>query len=260
MKNQYKRREYDLILSAGRTGTTYLAQLLEALYEEAAVLQEPIPSRSIYMLLNAADYGWPTRRMAFELYQLSRRLWSSQTRASKIIEINPFISGLAPQLVPSQSGKKVLHIVRHPYSWISSMMVFKGYSWRAFVTPFLPFVYGKPTMHQSSWRALSTPEKFAWRWIDVNQNIMATADAGFLYKRVKYEDLFGNPESRYIAITEILKYFGLNTNGISEYLLQQSKKVNSAPADTLNKWDDWDKSILNKVEKIVAPLVERLDY
>ena len=198
---------YHLLLSSGRTGTTFLTDAINFFCPEVRVLQEPIPSRTIYMLANAADHGFPTRKAARVLHWLSQQVWQ-RSPGENTIEVNPFVSPIAHLLKPTRNITKVLMMVRHPDFWIESMLAFRGYAWRAKVTPYLPFVYSRPVEARLIWRDLSEEEKFAWRWVEINRNILECAQNGFDMLIIRYEDLFGAQGVDFSVLRSILDFYG----------------------------------------------------
>jgi len=165
-----------------------------------------MPSRTIHMIANAADHGFPTRKMARALHWFSQKIWQSLP-GENTIEVNPFVSPIAHLIKPTRNITKVLMMIRHPYFWIDSMLAFKGYAWRAKVTPYLPFVYSRPYEARRQWKGLSEEEKFAWRWVEVNRNILQCARNGFDMLIIRYEDLFSAEGVNFSILRNILDFF-----------------------------------------------------
>lgn len=184
-----------LIASTGRTGTTYLESIFSCV-DSVAVKQEPPPSRVLYVLSNLSAVEIPgidqvVTRGALCIYVNSRRRWMRKSRKSFYIEINPFLSNLLPDIVHSQVvPDAILHIVRHPVSWVKSMIQFGAYSWRRLLVPYLPYVYFRPPYGTPGWGKLSFAQRLAHEWNYRNKRIL-DAKAGIQnYSLLRYEDLF----------------------------------------------------------------------
>jgi hypothetical protein len=250
---------YNLLLSSGRTGTTFLTDVITIHHPHVKVLQEPIPSRTIYMMANANDYGLPLRKSAYFLYRISQFIWRLNANAD-YIEVNPFVSPIAQLLKPDKRMQKILMMVRHPYAWIESMLKFKGYSWRAKVTPLLPFVYSKPSINLGIWNKLDPIEKFAWRWVILNENIIKCRENGFEMMVIRYEDLYKSEGIDTAKLEKIYDFFGFDK--LTDIKLDTMKNCRKNSSEGMNRtiWQKKRADLLPAVESITCELRHQFGY
>lgn len=188
-------RKHLLIVSLGRTGTTYLQEML-ARAENIKVLQEHPPSRLLYVLSNLSameilGVNQSPNLLAAKLYRHSRRRWLLTYKNKIFIEINPFLTNILPDVMKSGVAPEgVLHIVRNPLDWITSMIRFGAYSWRRSLVSFLPFVYYRPPYGTQGWTRLSLPRRLAHEWNFRNTRVIESGTYRGRYERIRYEDLF----------------------------------------------------------------------
>lgn len=244
-----------LILSCGRTGTTYMTEALNQnpTQNPFLVAQEPRPSRSIYMLSNMAYLCPRAHDWARRIFYASR---AKLNREKPYIEINPFLTGIAADFSKEDITNGVVHIVRDPVTWVESVMAFGGYSWRSFITPYIPFAHEKPSIAGTGWYGLSLPEKMAWRWLDRNLRIKALAEKDVPYLLVRYEDIFKNKKPDPEILQRIFHHVGgVNVDFSALQLVQE--KVNASRSSKKVKLDE---SMRAKIYKITQTLAAEYGY
>jgi hypothetical protein len=211
------------------------------------------------MIANAADHGFPTRKAARALHWFSQQIWQ-RLPGENTIEVNPFVSPIAHLIKPAKDITKVLMMVRHPDFWIDSMLAFKGYAWRAKVTPYLPFVYSIPAEARSRWQELSEEEKFAWRWVEINRNILQCARNGFDMLIIRYEDLFNAEGVDFSVLRNILDFFNFKEEVPlgAEHTLCFRKNPSDRKSDTA--WHVKRPELRLAVNTITGPMRQELGY
>jgi len=249
------------ILSAGRTGTTFLASICPALTPNRQYLQEPPWSRSIFMLSNAASCGWVSPRWAERLFvhDRARRLTANGT-SSEIVEINPFLTPLAPRLPDLVHSARIVHMVRDPRSWVPSMANFKAWGWRRAIIDWVPFAQTVHPAARSYWRRLDTIRRYAWRWRLANEQIEACCDRCRHYVMVRYEDLFSNDRAtRSQALKSILITLRAEDQ-IDDSGIPWDTAANPSIQRELDAWESWSAEAKREVADIVAPQMHRYGY
>lgn len=220
--------DYSLILSAGRTGATYLVTVLTDAYPDIRVLGEKEPARSVLVLNNLADLELPlasvlAARVVPWLVHRSRQGFRKRWVDEHIVEINPFFSGLGHKL-EVVGANRIIHIVRHPVDWVHSAIGFGSYSWRRPIVPYLPLARERPPIGDRTWRNMSETERFAWRWRRRNSRIREFCngtDTPVLV--VKYEDLFQGNEANIDTLRHMLGHIGLDPGKLTPQLVPASK-------------------------------------
>lgn len=265
MKRLLQTQNY-FILSTGRTGTTFLHKLLTFWEPSLACFQEPRPSWifQIYSNLKAErKINGPFKDWIAGLFSSSRSRLLEGTAADRYLEISPFLYGLGEGLRKAAGAFKVVHIVRHPFTCIPSMLNFNPQGWRRFFMdlPVWSLHVGRALPDSAiRWKALSKIEKKAWQWRYINQKIESYQNIAQDYLRIPYEHLFSDsPEIREEAFRKLLSFLGLVTQRDYQ-AMPLSAKVNQSQTKAIPPWKDWDPLILRSVLAICAERMEAYGY
>lgn len=253
------------VLSTGRTGTTFLAEFLEKHFPALESVQEPPGSWAFQIYSNFFLQGSNSpafRRFVQRHYLRDRsRLWTG-ARAEKYVEINPFLYGCADVLGERAASWKVLHLVRHPFTFIPSILNFKPRSWRVW---FMHAPLWNPDIRKAS-GGCGTPagpsaiENRAWQWLLMNQKIRSYEGKCARYERVLYEDLFyGEEPARRAAWEKVADFLGLEKFEIPAKR-DIEKRVNGRQRNRVPGWDQWDARVLQSVIGICGDEMRRLGY
>lgn len=225
---------YVQILTAGRAGSTFLANFLQNNFPESLVIQEREPARLLRIVNNIAatapDGLAPgIRRLADTLYTRSRRRWiDGAADAAVVIEVNPFICEFGSRLAEVETSA-VVHVIRHPVQWVISSIGFGSYSWRRPIVPYLPFVRERPARNHSHWPAWSEAQRFAWRWVQRNRAIreyLSEADTPSIV--VRYEDLFAHGQVSKAVVERLASHVGLPAARLDTPIIND-RRINPTP-------------------------------
>lgn len=247
------------ILSAGRTGTTFLGKVLPPLLPDVAFLQEPPGSRRLFMVSNALSAAGPDGLPVRWYRRLCRQRLDALGPGRKLVEINPFLVPIAHHLPTVVAPLDAVHMVRHPFGWIESMATFKAYGWRRRLVEHIPFAL---TRHRAAdrWGDLSDLERWAWRWrlaVETNGAACAAARTTAL---VRYEDLF-SPD---IAVRQktLDTILGIVAPGqhVDAARIAWDNSVNPAPTRSEAGAASWPSDIRRRVADIVGPLARAHGY
>ena len=205
---------YAQILTAGRTGSTYLATFLAQNFPEVEVAQEREPSRALRILNNVGTLSGGTfSRLMLSFttrcYKQSRTRWLEKSSAPLLVEVNPFIGEMGAALSTVETAA-VIHVVRHPVAWVRSSIGFGSYGWRRPIVPYLPFVRERPSLGHSDWSKWSISQKFAWRWVRRNAAIRQHLECLEIPTIVlRYEDIFEGQQFSRDAAADMVRLFEL---------------------------------------------------
>jgi hypothetical protein len=247
------------ILSAGRTGTSFLAAVCPALVPGRAFLQEAPPARRIFMLSNAAAAGLVPADWAERLF-LRDRARRLARAAGEIVEINPFLVPLAPRLAELVRPLRIVHMVRDPRSWIHSMANFKAAGWRRPLIDWVPFAQTVHPAARPEWRRLDPIRRYAWRWRLANEQIEAAREGAAHYALVRYEDLFGGDwAARCAALRRVLGLWHAKDR-CDAAVIPWETAVNASRERELAAWERWPAAARRDAAAIVAPLMPRYGY
>ncbi len=161
--------------------------------------------------------GQSPNRLAFRIYSASRKRWLKHCQDKIYIEINPFLSNIMTDIVESDMAPEgILHIVRHPVTWVTSMIQFGAYSWRRPLVPYLPYVYYRPPYGTKGWNKLSFAQKLAHEWNYRNDQILAASVDSRNYARIRYEDLFQAKDLNEALLTKTIRDLGFVLNDLDD--------------------------------------------
>ncbi len=109
-------------------------------------------------------------------------------------------------------------------------------------------------MPQLEWKKLKEAEKWAWRWVAINQKILSLRQAGTPYFLLKYEDLTAPVQKREEILASLFRFLELKNEfphgaGLFE------KKYNASENRGLS-----DPGLKKIILEICAPLLPVLDY
>ncbi|MCK5066017.1 MAG: sulfotransferase [Bacteroidales bacterium] len=174
------------ILSTGRTGTQFFEDYINQTSDGAVCRHEPWPSRRFKFLSNLYLNQKVSHRLVGRFYQRSRRKLFRTLGNRTYIESSNFIFGCMPSLNEIYNDVRIIHIVRHPVSYVSSHLG-KGF-WRGhkrFFAKYVPYWLEILDVEDRS----DPIQLLAARWNYVNRQIGSYEDS-HPYLRIRFEDLF----------------------------------------------------------------------
>lgn len=259
------------VLSTGRTGTVFVANLLEQV-EGIDARHEPKPSRVLNAWTTAYLEGKVSDKfMAAALASKRRKL--ADVNKDIYVEMNNFVAGFAGAANDVFENAHIIHIVRDPREFITSLTnrgdddgirrLFNKY------VPYWAYLPKGVKKHD-----LTALNRAAYRWVAINQYL---SDWGKTHPKqyhfFKFEDLFSRSDAH--KIDPLLKAIGLTKSRLAglNYSPQSHYKkprfslldrpidsTNSSSRQEMAKWPDWSRSDKQKVEQICGPLMKKYGY
>ena len=211
------------ILSTGRTGTQFFEDYLN-LTSDAVCRHEPWPSRRFKFLSNLyLNQKVDSRRVA-SIYRQSRKKLFRSLKGRSYIESSNFIFGCMTPLKDIYGEVKIIHIIRHPVSYVSSHLgkgFWKGH--KRFFARYVPYWLEKLAVEDRS----DPIQLLAARWNYVNRQIGSYAD-DHPYLRIRFEELFSEDVSiASRSMNQIREFCGLTPLDLAQNKawLQKPKNV-----------------------------------
>lgn len=259
------------ILSTGRTGTVYLADLLNQL-DGILALHEPKPSRvlnawSTAVLENKASGEYLAAALADKRHKTLQN-----TKVKLYVESNNFIAGFADVLGQVFDNPTVIHIVRDARDFVTSQTN-RGddTGLRRLINRYVPYwAYVPKGEKRLSLDALS---RAAHRWTAVNTYLDEFGRRSKNYHFFKFEDVFNKSDKS--ELLRLLKAMGLSPKQISKLDFdakperhQPKFSLLDRPTDSANKsklermkpWRDWAKTDAKRLDAICGPLMKTYGY
>lgn len=246
------------VLSAGRTGTVWMAKTLSQQFPNVRFEHEPPPARRELMLGNLRN-EWGIGRNLIRKFFLSvrRKRWDRLEPSEGFVEINPMLCSITDLLLELDIPLKVVHVVRDPRSWCKSIMNFKASGFRKLVIDYTPLATPYPTPRPPDWRRMDMKKKSLWRWRYCNERILEIKPQCDSYALIRHEDLFSSDiESRRSCMQTLLQTFDLASNDEELSWLDVSQRENASPGkSTASQFPDEE-----DVQEICGELLEKFDY
>lgn len=223
------------ILSAGRTGTVWLAQTLGVKFDDVQFVHEPPPARTELMLGNMRN------RLGIGRNFLRKRFLSTREKrvarllpGNSYVEINPMLCPITDLLGELSMPLNVVHQVRDPRTWTTSILRFKAAGFRRHLIDYIPFATPYPCPRPPGWRKLGPVERTLWRWRYCNEQILKIKPKCDRFALVKYEDIFSDDQAiRHVAMVQILETLRVPPNidfssHVIENRINTSQRENSS--------------------------------
>lgn len=245
------------ILSAGRTGTVFLADYLRTIGASVHIVHEPWPARWEHVLGNFRNSTGVGSKVLGDVFRRARlRMLAGLGQGECIIEINPLLCPLLDIVWESVAPMQVVHVVRDPRSWATSIASFKASGWRRHFIDSTPFAKPFPTPRPAGWFRLTEVERELYRWTYCNEQIMSLAPKVAQYTCMRYEDLFSaDPVTRGDTFSGLLGGLGINPRH-APAVPEINVRLNSS------KRDGEAAPLLTsaRVEKVCGPLMRLWGY
>ena len=225
------------ILSTGRTGTQFFEEYFNQTAPGAYCLHEPAPSRRFKFLSNLYLAGKVDPAFITRVYRFSRRSIMRRAGDRIYIESSNFLFGCIPALKEEFPDLGVIHIIRHPVSYVKSHLghgFWKGH--KKFFARYVPYWIENLDVKDPS----DPLEILAARWNYVNREI-AGYERSVRYAAFQFEELFsGNLEMASQRLNLIREFCGLTPLSFEENTgwLQRPKNVSRNPVQLTDKEQD----------------------
>ncbi|CAN5560038.1 hypothetical protein BH18ACT1_BH18ACT1_11940 [soil metagenome] len=229
------------IVSTGRTGTQFLAELFGRLGARAS--HEPGP-RWLRLASNAHASGRLSTRRASKLLERVRGEDLRAEGAPPWVESSCLVYGLVEPLLATFGAPSVVQVVRDPRTYVRSGLGWGAYRTGGRVLNVVPFRRLAPPQFRP--RSLSTRvewarqgqfERLCWAWMAMNR-AMRTQGAGDLrFSVVRFEDLF-DPQRSCVTLRDLCTRAGVEADGA---LLDEAaeRRVNAGKRPETPDWSQW---------------------
>jgi len=234
------------ILSTGRTGTQFFEDYINQTSNKALCKHEPRPSWRFKFLSNMYLNNKISGKTITTIYRFSRKSLFNDINSKIYIESSNFIFGCINALNEYYNNIKIIHIIRHPVTYIESHLnhgFWKGH--KKIFAKYIPFWLERINIQNHS----NPVHILSERWNYVNTQISLYRETN-KYTLVKFEDLFS--ENRKLAsetLNGVRKFCSLNPVDITVNLKWLEKPKNYSR----NKFimDEKDKNYIYKNNKSI---------
>jgi hypothetical protein len=246
------------ILSTGRTGTQFFAKYLTQTCNNVLCLHEPPPSRrfkwySNYYLTNRLSPEF----VAGEFLKTRRKILTNFSE-KEYIESSNMIFGCMKPIASEMETVKVIHIIRHPLTYIRSHLN-KGF-WSGIKRFTARNIPGWVEFVDNDIRKSNDPVLIlAARWMYVNR-VIENYQKDFPYLNFRFEDLFVKPGEKSLqSLNQIRNFVGCDNLKDEENLEWLAKPSNQSKTNIAEKWPVQQKH-LDYLKQHGSDLLVKYDY
>ncbi len=249
-------RAVALVLSAGRTGTKFLAEYFDGNYPHVIARHEPKPSRSLRLASHAHMLGALSRDHLVALLRRKRLRHVDPLEAALYLECNPFLAGYADVIGEVWADPTIIHIVRDPREHVrSSLNHGTASGWKGLGNRFIPFWY--PAVGKIlNLEGLGPVGKAAGVWAVMNRRLRDASERYPRYCLIHYEKIF---DADYSGLREICELLGLSYRE-ADAPVSPKRRINAGQLDVIAHWRDWPAADCRELERVCQPLMAEYGY
>ena len=256
MEEGGNRKRTVLILSAGRTGTLFLARYFDANYEGVTARHEPPLSRLIRMASHARMEGFLSDRSLRTLLAWERRR-EGPGRRGLYIEANPYLSGCADLLADVWQNPTVVHVIRDPREHArSSLNHGMSRGLKGWLNRYLPFWYPNVIKLLNLDHRPNRLEMAAAVWKLFNSLLQEAAPRYDDYHLLRHEEIFDESFSGLRRLCGLLDLDYRDEGGA----VSPRERINQGRLDVLPSWTKWTSDQCRQLHRICSPLMEEFGY
>lgn len=249
-------RAVALVLSAGRTGTKFLAEYLDGNYSHVIARHEPKPSRSLRLASHARMAGALSGDRLVSLLRRKRRRYVDPLDAALYVECNPFLAGFADVIGEVWTDPTIIHMVRDPREHVrSSLNHGTASGWKGLGNRYIPYWY--PAVEKIlKLEGLGAVGKTAGVWTLMNRQIRDARQRYSRYRLVHYEKVF---DANHTGLREICALLGL-TYREADAPVSPKRRVNAGRLDVVGHWRNWSSADCRELERVCQPWMAEYGY
>lgn len=239
------------ILSTGRTGTQFFEDYINQTTNKAICKHEPKPSRRFKFLSNLYLNQKISDRTVIDIYNFSRKSLFKTLDNTIYIESNNFIFGCIPALNQHYPNIKIIHIVRHPVSYIESHLnhgFWKGH--KKFFAKHVPYWLEKMDVDTKN-----EPVKLLGaRWKYVNEQIESYKETND-YLMVRFENIFSKDQEKASEKLNMIRTF----IGIKRLTTEENSNWLAKPKNSSKEEKNLKSNINNYINNHYQEEIKNLD-
>jgi Sulfotransferase family len=247
------------ILSTGRTGTQFLAELLNR-HKDVYAVHEPPPSRRMRLWSMAYLQGEASDEKMADVLRRYRSTYVSSVREKIYVESNNFLAGFADVIKREFKDAVLIHVVRDPRTYIRSSLNHGGDSGlKGWANRHFPYWHLPPRSIQDALAGAGDHEvlvRTALYWKVINEYLDRAGEGYPHYHRFRFEEMFGDDTT---VLEKIFRLAGV-VEYSSEDLKAREQKVNESQLQVMDRWQTWSADQARAVDRICGPLMEKYGY
>ena len=230
------------VVSTGRTGTQFLADLFDRLGARAS--HEPGP-RWIRLASNAHVAGRMSSERAGRL--VARERWADveQPGAAPWVESSCLVYGLVDPLLATFPDAHVVQVVRDPRTYVRSAFGWGAYRTGGRPLNMLPFRRLAPSQFRPrslrrwlDWAGEGQFERLCWAWTAMNRSMREQGAGSSRFSVVRYEDLF-DPLRSGPTLQALCALVGYEADELTLARLAENRVNAGKRTPEVPPWEEW---------------------
>lgn len=263
-----------LIVSTGRTGTKFFADLFAQAFRGVEAKHEPFPDmfdlamsylRTNMSLQEAVEnFKQHRERICAKVHKKNCRIY---------VESNNHLSWLLPVVLKCFKNCRIIHVVRDGREYVRSQYSKK--TWSSKKDGSMAFFMGdddcrkRPCAqdfpddaYNSQWDQMTRFEKTCWYWTKTNRVIYETIKDDDRAITIKFEDIFNSSRGS-DAMFELIETLGMadmNRLTKDEIKTTMNCKSNATKDNLISGWQDWPEEQIESFRRIASEDMKLYGY
>ena len=251
-----------LIISTGRTGTKFFADLIKKNTRGACAHHASSYTPLINVLSNAYLAGLFPRKALITTWKILKRREVIGCSEDIYLDSNNHLyalPGIAPELYPNL---KIIHLVRDPRTYVASHINWIRHRPKSFIAHhYIPFWQPNGFLTRkvplTRWIRISTFEKFCWIWAYKNSIMRSFDSTSPDYYFARFEDIFSSPAGNQ-NLNKLLHFAELPP--IVDALNELQIPKNQPKERSFSDWTGWTPNMCATLDKICGKMMHEYGY
>ena len=248
-----------LIVSTGRTGTRFLAEVL-ATCPTHVEAHHITPRSTLFNVLSNMHLSGVLPEGVLRGLWLRLKSEFAHTSRRLFVDANNHLFALAPMLKEFYPDLRVVHVVRDPRTYVRSHLNWAAQRLRSrvanHVIPFWqPNGWLLGEVSALEWLRMSKFEQFCWIWSFKNRLMATMAETGIPYLCLRFEDLVESSEAEQ-SMSRLCAFIGLeHTSAMTSH-----QPVNQTTTRSYPGWHQWTKQRCQSLHLQCGELMQSYGY
>jgi hypothetical protein len=246
-----------IIVSAGRTGTQFLAHYFASNYPRVVARHEPRPRYLLRVLSNAYNAGRISRETLRAVLHWTRGRSMRALAADIYIESNAYLHGFVEVLDAAWDDPLVVHVVRDPRSYVRSVLNHgNARGLKRFANTWVPYWIPDVERELGLEARPGLVGVFAGQWRILNEVLRERGSRLPHYRLIHFEELFGATHS---GLRSLCRELGLEFQDRGA-VLPPTRRINVSRGDDIGDWRSWPPQWCRELDRICGPSLRSFGY
>ena len=253
-----------LVVSTGRTGTRFIAGLLNQLCPSVEAHHTTPWSTLINVLGNLHLAKLLSESMLLRIWRQLKGREFAMSERSLFVDSNNHLYVFAAYARRIYPHTKVIHVIRDPRTYVRSHLNWARERPKSFVANYLlpfwqPNGYLLGEFSVAQWLALDSFERFCWIWDFKNRYLAGLSHTDLPYLLIRFEDLTDGP-LREKTLDKLGEFMGVSLGTESEMLDLPSIARNDTSSRRFPAWQQWSETRCTQLHRLCGDQMSQYGY